>query len=94
MFYLSDKKEAKSVYIVPEMSYRCWSLLTESGQLCSMKPRDPRVFARRKNITRVKCKQDVICYFEKGCFTVVVRAVRRLRTDEIVFCICEQLLDF
>ena len=94
MFYLSDKKEAKSVYIVPEMSYRCWSLLTESGQLCSVKPRDPRVFARRKNITRVKCKQDVICYFEKSCFTVVVRAVSRLRTDETVFGICEQLLDF
>ena len=46
MFYLSDKKEARSVYIVPEMSYRRWSLLTESGHLCSMKPRDPRVFAR------------------------------------------------
>lgn len=50
MFYLSDKKEARSVYIVPEMSYRCWSLLTESGQLCSMKPRDPRVFVRRETL--------------------------------------------
>ena len=94
MFYLSDKKEARSVYIVPEMSYRCWSLLTESGHLCSMKPRDPRVFARIFFFTRVKCKQDVICYFEKSCFTVVVRAVSRLRTDETVFRICEQLLDF
>ena len=41
---------------------------------------------QKRNIAGVKCKKDVICYFEKGCFSAVVRAVSGLRrTDEIMF---------
>ena len=40
---------------------------------------------QKRNIAGVKCKKDVICYLEKGCFSAMVRVVSRLRTDEIVF---------
>ena len=35
---------------------------------------------------RSQVQKDVICYFEKGCFSAIVRAVSGLkRTDELVF---------
>ena len=41
---------------------------------------------QKRNIVRVKCKENVICYFEKGCFSTMVRVVSWLRrTDEVVF---------
>ena len=43
---------------------------------------------RSKSVRRetFKCKKDVICYFEKGCFSAMVRAVSGLRrTDELMF---------
>ena len=41
---------------------------------------------QKKNIAGGKCKKDVICYFEKGCYSAMVRAVSRWRkTDEVVF---------
>ena len=40
---------------------------------------------QKRNIAGVKCKKNVICYFEKGCFSAMVRVVSGLRrTDELV----------
>ena len=48
-----------------------------------IKPKDQRVSER--NIVSVKCKEGVICYHDKGCFSATARAVSGERTDEIVF---------
>ena len=41
---------------------------------------------QKRNIAGVKCKKEVICYFEKGCFSAMVRVASRLRrTDELIF---------
>ena len=41
---------------------------------------------QKRNIAGVKYKKDVICYFEKGCFSAMVRVVIGLRrTDELMF---------
>ena len=41
---------------------------------------------KKRNTAGVKRKKDVICYFEKGCFSAMVRAVSGLRrTDELMF---------
>ena len=53
--------------------------------MCQRQLKKPRV-SEERNIAGVKCKKDVICYFEKGCFGAIVRAVSGLkRTDELVF---------
>ena len=41
---------------------------------------------QKRNIAGVKYKKDVICYFEKGCFSAMVRAAGGLRrTDGLMF---------
>ena len=48
--------------------------------------RQQREVCQKRNIARVKYGENVIYYFEKGCFSAVLWLVNRLkRTDEIVF---------
>ena len=55
-----------------------WSILSKAAEGSKS--------VRRRNTAGVKCKKDVICYFEKGCVSPMVRAVSGLRrTDELVF---------
>ena len=53
--------------------------------MCQRQLKKPRV-SEERNIAGVKCKKDVMCYFEKGCVSAMARAVSGLRrTDELMF---------
>ena len=55
-----------------------WSIVSKAAEIIQE--------CQKRNIAGVKCKKDAICYFEKGCFSAMVKAVSRLRrTDELVF---------
>ena len=84
MFYLSDKKKTRRVQY--RICHTCVGVCQEvcSGQLCQRQLKDPRVSEEKH--CRSQVQKDVICYFEKGCFSAIVRAVSGLkRTDELVF---------
>ena len=84
MFYLSDKKKTRRVQYL--RCHTCVAVCYEicNGQLCQKQLKDPRVSEEKH--CRSQVQKDVICYFEKDCFSAIVRAVSGLkRTDELVF---------
>ena len=61
----------------------CWSLSRSMQWSVVSKAAERSKSVRRETF---KCKKDVICYFEKGCFSAMVRAVSaQRRTDELMF---------
>ena len=67
------------------MPYTWWSLL-RSMKWSTVSEAAERSKRQERNTARVKCKKDVICSFEKGCFSAMARAVSGFRrTDELMF---------
>ena len=80
------REEENQESAVPEMPYMCWSLSRSMQWSIVSKAAEMIQECQKRNIAGVKCKKDVICYFEKGCFSAMVRAVSGLRrTDEPLF---------
>ena len=64
----------------------CWSLVKKYAVVNCVKGSRKIQECQKRNVAGVKCKKDVICYFEKGCFSAMVRAVNGLRrTGELMF---------
>ena len=61
-----------------------WSLLISMQRSVMSKAAERSKSVRSE--TSPKCQEDAICYFEKGSFSAIVRAVSGLRrTDELMF---------
>ena len=68
------------------MPYKCWSLLRSMQWSVVSKAAERSKSVRREILPESVARRMLFCYFDKGCFNAMVRAVSGLRrTDELMF---------